>query len=70
MKTNNKLFLCIWGEGYIDFGDTAQTEVHTEDFFHTSRGYKSHDIERIKDIIVGQSVNIEDIHAQSVVRVR
>lgn len=54
-----KKYLASWDGEYYDEG---KTEIHTMDWFSDERGYEEESISKIKELKVGQSVEIEKGH--------
>ena len=68
-KTDNPLYLCVWGEGYAN-PNQPSIGIHTLDFFSEDRGYDETDRRNIRDLDFGQSINIVGLaEVQSIVRV-
>ena len=67
-----KLFMCVWGEGYIsDTEEMAMMDEHTVDFFTEDKGYSKDDIRIINNLRLGESRNCPDVTAvHSVTRIR
>lgn len=52
----NKIFECFWGEGYHQ-NNRSILEWHDLEFFSEERGYHPHDVENIRALRVGQTLN-------------
>lgn len=65
-----KLFICIWGVGYVGCTKKARIEVNTLKFFTDESGFDGRDIEEIKRLDVGQCSKLYTSGNLSVVRVQ
>jgi len=63
-----KQFECFWGDGYRDASNKSILAYHDEDFFNEDRGYEPHDIEDIKQLEVGQYINLSCVTGEHWVR--
>jgi len=62
-------FLCIWGEGYIEYNASAIIECHGLPFFTEDRGFDKEIINELKGLFVGESVSVPELMAcMSIIR--
>lgn len=52
-----KVFECFWSGGYRR-NNRSILEWHAEDFFTEDKGYDAQDIEEIKSLKEGESINL------------
>lgn len=62
-----KIYECFWGEGYYQ-NNRSNLEWHEEEFFTEEKGYDPEDIESIKGLSVGQSINLSCITGEHWIR--
>ena len=54
----DKVFMCIWGDGYIEYGAPAIIECHGLPFFTRDNGFSNNQIQDMSRILVGYSLRI------------
>jgi len=69
-EKQEKVFMCVWGVGYHDCDKVAKVEHHKEDFFTFDVGYEDEDIEQIKELDIGRSVELLTSGNHTVVRMQ
>ena len=66
----NKVYLCIWGDGYSEPGEPV-IAVQSMNFFSEENGYRDRDRKVIRGLAFGESTVIRGLaDVQSIVRVQ
>lgn len=65
-----KLFICVWGVGYIGCHKRAKIEINFISFFTDESGFDEKDIQDIQDLDVGQCHKLYASGNLSVTRIR
>jgi len=71
MKTEfeMKVFLCIWGEGYIHSANPAIVEKHCFDFFTDDSGYARKESAKIGLLTIGEHMSFPECGNHVVIRI-
>ena len=67
-----KVFMCVWGNGYHGCDKTAKVEHHSGDssLFTFDNGFEDDDIEKIDELDIGRSTELLESGNLTVVRIQ
>jgi hypothetical protein len=71
-KQMKKIYECFWGEGYYQNNrshlEWHEVDLNEAEFFTEDKGYHPHDVENIRALDIGQSLNLSCITGEHWIR--
>ena len=63
-----KLFECFWGGGYRKDDNRSTLAYHPLEFFSIDNGYEQKDINKIRDLHVGEGYDLDGVFCEHWIR--